>query len=119
VRVTIGAAHQLVGGASPLDTIADAYREAVASYAASVLCKQIATRYGHDRDASVNADSSNQDSRARNFAARARDYRAAYYVGIGKADPQSAAGQGAGADASGAVTSWPGRTRGSLTRMEW
>ncbi len=119
VRVNFSAPHLLVGGLTPQDTVPLLHREAVASYAASLLCRQLATFYANERDTSINADGSNTDSRARNFSSRAREYRAAYYAGIGKADPQGSGGSSAGAEASGAVTSWPGRSRGSLTRMEY
>lgn len=116
-RITFSAPHQLVGGGTPLDTIPLGHREAVASYAAFQLCRQIATKYGHERDTVISADRSDTESRARNFAARARDYRAGYFAGIGKADPQGNGGGASGAEAAGAVVSWPGRSRGSLTRI--
>jgi hypothetical protein len=116
VRVQFVAPHLL--DATPADTIPLKHREAVASYAAQILCKQLATYYSGQRDAAVGADSSNGDSRARNYAARARDYRAAYYAGIGKADPQSDKGAGATEGAAAAsVSSWVGRGRLGLTRI--
>lgn len=119
VRVTFAAPHVLVDGAEPLDTIPLKHREAVASYAASVLCRQLATKFSSERETAISADGSNTESRSRNFAFRAKDYRAAYYTGIGKADPMSAGGSASGSDAAGAVTSWPSRSKGSLTRMNW
>ncbi len=116
-RITFSAPHQLVGGGAPLDTIPLGHREAVASYAAFQLCRQIATKFGHERDTVISADRSDTESRARNFAARARDYRAGYFAGIGKADPQAGNGGTSSAEAAGAVVSWPSRSRGSLTRM--
>lgn len=118
VRVTFAAPHQL-SSAPAADTIPARHMEAVASYAAHVLCKQLAAHYSGERETSIHADASNTDSRARNYAQRAKDYRAGYYSGIGKADPQgSSAGAGAGAaGSSGAsapaasVGSWSGRRR--------
>lgn len=116
VRVTFAAPHQLTGSPTPADTIPDRHREAVASYAAHVLCKQLATHYSGERETSINADASNTESRARNYAARAKDYRAAYFSGIGKADPQSAgsnggAGGGSSSEPAASVSSWAGRKR--------
>lgn len=116
VRVQFNAPHLLDD--SPADTIPAKHREAVASYAAQILCKQVASYYSGQRDPAVGADNSNGDSRARNFASRARDYRAAYYAGIGKADPQSDKGNGATEGAAAAsVSSWAGRGRLGLVRI--
>jgi hypothetical protein len=116
VRVQFIAPHLL--DATPADTIPLKHREAVASYAAQILCRQMASYYSGQRDAAVGADSSNGDSRSRNYAARARDYRAAYYAGIGKADPQSDKGNGGTEGAAAAsVSSWAGRGRLGLTRI--
>lgn len=118
VRVRFGVLHTL----DAEDTIPAKHREAVASYAAHVLCKQLATYYSGQREASIGAESSNTDSRARNYAARAKEYRATYFGGLGIADPQAsgAAGTGAGsafvAAPAAAVGSWAGRSRYCLTR---
>jgi hypothetical protein len=118
VRVQFIAPHLLNGGGTPADTVPLKHREALASYAAQILCKQLASYYSGQRDPAVGADSSNGDSRSRNFAARAREYRAAYYAGIGKADPQSDKGSGATEGAAAAsVSSWAGRGRLGLTRI--
>lgn len=119
VRVTYAAPHLLTGGGTPADTIPAVHREAVASYAAHVLCKQLATKYSGERDSSIGADNSNTESRARNYAWRAKEYRAAYFAGIGKVDPladKSGGSGGSGGDAAASVSAWPGRTRNSLTR---
>lgn len=118
VRVTYAAEHLLNAGAVPADTIPAAHREAVASYAASLLCGQLAAQYSGERDASINADGSNTESRSRNFAARAKEYRAAYYAGVGKADPRGDRGAGstmAGGEPAASASSWSGRSRNSLT----
>jgi hypothetical protein len=118
MRVQYAAPHLLNAGATPADTIPLAHREAVASYAAAVLCKQLASYYSGQRETAMNADSSNTDTRARNYAARAKEYRAAYFAGIGRADPQSdsAAGGVTGAPAA-SVSSWEGRRKTNLTRI--
>jgi hypothetical protein len=116
VRITFAAPHQLD---EDTDTIPAMHREAVASYAAHVLCRQLATRYSAEREASVGADHSNTESRARNYAARAKEYRAAYYVGIDQIDPylQGGAGGASSIPAVASVGSWPARQRYSLTRF--
>lgn len=117
VRLTVLAPHRL---SATDDTIPLAHREAVASYAAHLLCRQLATRYSGERETAIAADGSNTDSRARNYAARAREYRAVYYAGIGKPDPivlNSAQSAGSGAQPAASVGAWPGRSRNSLTRM--
>ncbi|HSV78902.1 MAG TPA: hypothetical protein VLK85_06805, partial [Ramlibacter sp.] len=78
--------------------------------------KQLATLFSGERDATINADQSNTESRARNFAFRSKDYRAAYYAGIGKADPQGDKSGGTSGEPAASVSAWPGRTRNSLTR---
>ncbi len=116
VRIQFTAPHLLNGGVTPADTVPLKHREAVASYAAHILCKQLASLFSGERDATINADSSNTESRARNFAFRAKDYRAAYFAGIGKADPQGDKGGAAAGDPAASVSAWSGRGRNSLTR---
>lgn len=116
VRVSFAAPHVLDDA---VDTIPLAHREAVASYAAHFLCKQLATKYSGERDSSMSADRSDTESRARNYAARARDYRAGYFAVIGKVDPQSDKGGGAaaalGQEPAAAIGALPGRRRSKLT----
>ena len=119
VRVTFGAPHLLQGGVAPADTIPRAHREAVAQYAAYVLCQQLATRFSGDQETAVGADVSLTETRARAYAARAKEYRTAYYLGTGQVDPfakPSASSAGSGATPAAAVGSWPRRQRGLLTR---
>lgn len=117
VRVRFAAPHVLAG---TTDTIPAEHREAVASYAAHVLCKQLAAYYSADRETSISADGSNTESRARNYSYRAKEYRAAYFSGIGKVDPQvSATGSGSGGGSGGgtpaaSVGAWEGRQRSNL-----
>lgn len=117
VRLTLSAPHRLIDAE---DTIPLVHREAVASYAAHSLCRQLSTRFSADQQPSIGADSTNTESRARNFAARAKEYRSAYYAGIGKPDPLVAtSGQtpGSGVQPAASVASWPGRRRFGLTRF--
>lgn len=118
VRVRYAAPHELVAGDTPTDTIPDVHREAVASYAAHILFKQLAANFSGERETPINADRADTESRARNFAQRAKEARAAYFSGIGKADPQGdkGASSGSGAQPAASVSSLGGRTRASLTR---
>lgn len=111
VRVSFAAPHVL----TPLqDTIALHHRDAVAAYAASLLCQQLATRFSSERETAVGADVSQTESRARAYAARAKEYRALYFSGVGLVDPAKAsagAATSSGAIAAASVTAWPGRVR--------
>ncbi|WP_394789108.1 hypothetical protein [Rhodoferax sp.] len=119
VRVRFGVLHTLAAGGDTQDTIPTRHREAVASYAAHLLCRQLAAYFSGERESSIGADGSNTDSRARNYSARAKEYRAAYFGGLGIADPQASGASGASSfvgQPAASVTSWPGRSRYSLTR---
>lgn len=119
VRVTFSAPHLLATG---VDTIPAENREAVASYAAHLLCKQLAAHYSGERESSIGADAANTESRSRNYAIRAKDYRAAYYAGIGKVDPQGAGNGGAASPVgtpAASVSGWEGRTRAGLRNNSW
>jgi hypothetical protein len=122
VRVTFTAAHVL---SSTEDSVPGAHADALGYFAASLLCRELAAHYSGERESSIGADASQTESRARNYAQRAKDYRAAYFAGLGLRDPMLAsggAGAGSGGSASvgqgaGAVTTWPKRSRHSLTRL--
>ncbi len=103
------------------DTVPVSHRLAVAQYAAYLLCQQLATRYSAERETVIGADVSQTETRSRAYSARAKEFRQAYYVGVGLADPfakggASGAGTGGAPSAAAAVVSWPGRRRGMLTR---
>ena len=119
VRLTFTAPHQVTSGATDVDTVPTAHREAVAMFAAAQLLRELATYYSGERESSIGADGSNTESRARNYAARARDCRAAYYAALRLVDPMatgkgsaSSAGSAAAGQPASAVVSWPARTRG-------
>lgn len=117
VRVHHQAPHELQAGDAPADTVEPAHREAFASYAAALLCRQLAAHYSGQRETTVGADSVQTESRARNYAARAKEYRAAYFAGVGRPDPEQQGGaQGSGQAGASAVISLPGRPRNRLTR---
>lgn len=106
VRVTFMADHQLT---DLVDTIPVVHRLAVAQYAAHLLCHQLSTYFSGQRETAVGADVSMTETRAREFAARSKELRSAYYVGVGLADPFKATGGAGGAPGSAAagVVSWP------------
>ncbi|PAT39166.1 hypothetical protein CK623_11430 [Vandammella animalimorsus] len=87
-------------------SIHPSHREAVAAYAAHLLCRQLAAHFSGEREAAIGADASQTESRARNYAARAAEWRASYFAALGVADP---AIEGAPARPAAAVASWPQR----------
>jgi hypothetical protein len=112
LRLQFTAVHQLDAG---VDTIPSEDRDAVGSWAAHLLCRELATHFSGERESSIGADGSNTDSRARNYSMRAKEYRAAYFGALGMADPgagSSGSGSGAAAPAgAAAVAAWPARKR--------
>lgn len=109
LRLEFTAPHQLGTG---VDTIPAAHRDAVASWAAHLLCRELSTHFSGERESSIGADGSNTESRARNYAARAKDYRAAYFSGLGMVDPAASGGSASlPGDGAGAVATWPKRQR--------
>lgn len=115
VRVTIMAEHELSAAA---DTIPARHRLPVAQYAAHLLCHQLATHYSAQREAAMGSDASMTESRARQFADRARELRTAYFAGVGLPDPfKAGTSSSAPGAAAAAVVSWPSRNpRHSLVR---
>lgn len=105
VRVTFMADHQLT---ELVDTIPVVHRLAVAQYAAHLLCHQLATYYSAQRETMLGSDASVTETRAREFAARSKELRTAYYIGVGLADPfKASGGSSAAGSAAAGVVSWP------------
>lgn len=105
VRVTFMADHQLT---ELVDTIPVVHRLAVAQYAAHLLCHQLSTYFSGQRETAVGADMSMTETRAREFAARSKELRTAYYIGVGLADPfKASGGSSATGSAAAGVVSWP------------
>lgn len=105
VRVTFMADHQLT---ELVDTIPVVHRLAVAQYAAHLLCHQLATYYSAQRETMLGSDASVTETRAREFAARSKELRTAYYIGVGLADPfKASGGSSAPGSAAAGVVSWP------------
>ncbi|HHJ80938.1 MAG TPA: hypothetical protein ENJ65_04820 [Candidatus Tenderia electrophaga] len=65
------------------DTIDIVDREPVASYAAAILCDQLASLYSGDSDSTIQADSVDHQSKAREFSSRAKTLRKRYYDELG------------------------------------
>lgn len=80
VRATYTIGHVVTTVA---DTIPATDREPVASYAAAVLLDQLASLYSGDSDSTIQADSVNHQSKAGEFASRARALRKRYYDDLG------------------------------------
>lgn len=79
-RVGYSAPHVLTDSE---DTVPPRHREALACYAAGLLCEQIATEHAGAQDATIAADRVDQAHPAREWAARARSYRNRYYATLG------------------------------------
>lgn len=89
------------------DTIPVAHRLPVAAWAACLLCRQLATRFSAERESMLGADMAQTESRARAYANRAKEWCAAYYLGLGLVDPQQ---RNVASDSATAVSvSWPKR----------
>lgn len=93
-RCTYTIKHAL---SSAADTIPAQHCEAVACWAASSLCDQLATLYSGDSDSTIQADSVNHQSKAQEFSARARSLRKRYFDEMG-IDPKRAVAAGAVVD---------------------
>lgn len=65
------------------DTIPTHQHEAVACYAAAWMCDQLSAEFSANTDPTIAADSVDQSNPARNYAARAKTYRARYYELLG------------------------------------
>jgi len=79
---------------STQDTVKTIHREPVASYAASLLLNMLAAEFSGDSDATIQADNVDHNSKAAEYAARARRLNSVYYDALGiprkKATPASA-----------------------------
>jgi len=80
VRVTFTIRHTLDAST---DTIPVEDREPVSAYAAALLCDQLASLYSGDTDSTIAADNVDHQSKAREFAARARALRSRYFDALG------------------------------------
>lgn len=99
VRVHFTAPHAADGSSIPAS-----HENAIACWAAAELCRQAATRAGHDRDATISAANVSTQSQSGELARRARDWLAQYRSMLGLPDPEARKG----GEASGTVVSWGG-----------
>lgn len=112
VRVHFTTPHEL---SDALCTIPPQHENAVASWAAAELCRQLATQRGHDRDATIGAAASLGQSASGDLARRAREWLAVYRVALGLPDPDKEPG----ARAAGAVVAFASdRRRGRFNSLE-
>jgi hypothetical protein len=79
---------QVVDGAN--DTIPIQHRQAVAAWAAAICCDQLASFYSSGTDATIQADSVQQQSKAQEYTKRAKDLRKFYLDELGIDDKRSA-----------------------------
>lgn len=80
VRLTWTNLHVLDG---VTDTIPATRRDAVADWAASLLCHDLATLYSGDSDPTIRADSVDHNSKSREYAARSRTLAQRYWDALG------------------------------------
>lgn len=66
-----------------INTIPEADKEAVASYATSICCNQLAAFYSGDGDSTIQADSVDHQSKAREFSSRANKMDKRYHNLLG------------------------------------
>lgn len=94
VRATYTVRHTLD---AVTDTLPVQDREAVSSWAAALLLDQLASLFSGDSDSTIQADSVDHNSKAREFAARARSARKRYFDELG-IDPKRNVAAGAVVD---------------------
>ncbi|TVO70904.1 hypothetical protein FHP88_15735 [Sedimenticola selenatireducens] len=85
VRVSFSVFHNVD---ETTDTIPLVDRDAVASWAAALVCDQLASRYSGDSDPTIQADSVDHGSKSREYASRAKSLRQNYFNDLG-IDPKS------------------------------
>ena len=88
VRASFTIAH-VVSDAD--DTIPAADREAVACWAAAVLCDELASFYSGGTDSTIQADSVRQQSKAQEYSARAKALRKRYLDELGVEEKRAVA----------------------------
>jgi len=72
-------------------TVKDFDEEAVQALAAGHFCNLLSTYYAQTQDSTINADSVDHGSKGREYAARAKTFRAVYFNHIGIKEGQAAA----------------------------
>lgn len=111
VRLHFTAPHVLTDEVS---TVPAEHENAVASWAAAELCRQLATQKGYDRDSSIGAAAVNGQSQSGDLSRRAKDWMAVYRTQLGLPDPEKTQGP----RAAGAVVAFASdRKRGRFTSV--
>jgi hypothetical protein len=80
-RVHYTTFHTCASGATC--TVEDYDEEAVQMLAASNFCDMLATAYAQDKDTTINADSVDHGGKSKEYAARAKTYKAYYFNHLG------------------------------------
>ncbi len=80
LRISFTTVHHVTNTTS---TIADHHQDAISMWAAARLLDQLAALYSGDSDSTISADSVDHNSKGREYAARARNYRQQFYNEIG------------------------------------
>src|SRR3990172_3496624 len=106
VRASFTIAHTL---SAAVDTIPTGDREPVACWAAAILCEQLAAFYSGGTDATIQADSVRQQSKAQEYAAPAKNLRARYTNELGVNEKRNVA--------AGAVTELRKESSAGQTRL--
>jgi len=79
-RVTYTALHTCTDSACTVETFDE---EAVQALCAAFFCDMLAAYYAQSQDSTIDADSVDHTSRSREYAARAKTYRKAYFDHLG------------------------------------
>lgn len=79
-RVTYTALHTCTDSACTVESFDE---EVVQAFCAAVFCDMLATYYAQNQDSTIDADSVEHSSKAHDYGARAKTYRARYFEHIG------------------------------------
>lgn len=79
-RITFAAPHAL---SASVDTVPARDREALACWAAALLCDQVAAHHAENREPTIQADRVDYTSATKEWGARAKAYRALYFQLLG------------------------------------
>ncbi len=112
VRVTYTLPHRVD---AMTDTIPPVNRDAVACYAAGLLCRELAAYYSGDSDSTIQADTVDHQSQSMRFEKRGRELRQRYYESLG-VNPKRNTAAGAVVDLDRRPSY--GRTAWSKTRRD-
>ncbi len=80
VRFTYSIQHVV---SADTDTTSILDREAIAAWAASILCTQLASHYSGDSDSTIQADSVDHQNKSRDYSIRAASFKKQYHNALG------------------------------------